>query len=96
MDKLTPDILSNAVIGALVVIGAIGVYLKTLRQPKPDPLFSGVAGGLVDREQMERLIQEVKRIADAITDKNAATMTDKLDELADKIDHMRSPPSRRR
>jgi hypothetical protein len=70
MDKLTPDILSHGVIGVLVILGAIGVYLKTLRQPKPDPLLSGVAGGLVDRKQMERLIREVKRIADAITDKN--------------------------
>jgi hypothetical protein len=95
MDKLTPDILSNAVIGALVVIGAIGVYLRTLRQPKPDPLLSGVAGGLVDREQMERLIEQVKRIADAITDKNAANINDRLEELVDRIDGMQSPHRRR-
>jgi hypothetical protein len=95
MYKLTPDILWNAVIGFLVIIGAIGVYLKTLRHPKPDPLLSGVGGGLVDREQMERLIREVKRIADAITDKNAANINDRLEELVDRIDGMQSPHRRR-
>ena len=35
---------------------------------------------------MERLIAEVKRIADAITDKNTADINDKLEHLAERLD----------
>ncbi len=85
---LTPDILTNAVIGFLVIIGAVGVYLRTLRQPQPNPMIAGVAGGFIDRELMQELVKQVTRIADAVTDRNAAEIKDQLEELTEKIDRI--------
>lgn len=92
---LTPEILSAGAVGLLIIAGAIGNYLQKLRA-KPanlNPILSGIAAGFVDREQMERLIAAVNRVAEAVSDKNAASIAERLDDLADKIDHMR--PGRR-
>lgn len=84
---LTPEILANAAVGLLVIIGAVGVYLRGRRLvPKSDAVVAGVGLGYIEREQMERLIHEVKRIADAITDKNTADINDKLEHLAERLD----------
>ena len=85
--ELTPEILANAAVGLLVIVGAVGVYLRGRRLPaKVDPILAGVGLGYVEKEQMERLIAEVKRIADAITDKNTADINDKLEHLAERLD----------
>lgn len=93
---LTPELLGTAAVGLIVIIGAIGNYLRALRRPPPNPVLSGVGGGLAEHEQMERLIFEMKRIADALTDKNTSSINSRLEELADAIDHMKSGPPRRR
>ena len=87
--ELTPEILANAAVGLLVIVGAVGVYLRGRRLPaKVDPILAGVGLGYVEKEQMERLIAEVKRIADAITDKNTADINDKLEHLAERLDQI--------
>lgn len=94
---LTPEILSAGAVGVVIIIGAIGNYLRQLKA-KPhqmSPMLTGIAGGFVDREQMERLIAAVNRVAEAVADKNAANISDRLDDLADKIDHMRPGTGRR-
>ena len=84
---LTPEILANAAVGLLVIIGAVGVYLRGRRlAPKSDAVVAGVGLGYIEREQMDRLIHEVERIADAITDKNTADINDKLEHLAERLD----------
>lgn len=93
--ELTPELLGTAGVGLLVILGAIGNYLRTLKSPSRNPLIDGIGGGLVDREQMERLITEVKRIADAITDRNTSSINARLEELAEAIDHMKDAPKRR-
>lgn len=92
---LTPELLGTAAVGLLVILGAIGNYLRALKRGPPDPMLSGVGGGLVDRDQMERLIAAVNRLGDIMADKNAAGINDRLDDLVDKIDHMVSPHRKR-
>ena len=41
--ELTPEILANAAVGLLVIVGAVGVYLRGRRMPaKVDPILAGV------------------------------------------------------
>jgi len=94
--ELTPELLGTAAVGLIVIIGAIGNYLRVLRRPSADPVLAGVAGGLTDRDQMERLIAQVTRIADAISDKNTSSINSRLEELADAIDHLKAGAPRRR
>lgn len=95
---LTPELLGTAAVGLIVIIGAIGTYLRNLRKPVADPVMAGIGGGFVDREQMERLIYQTQRIADALTDKNTAGINERLEDLAHSIDDLRDkphPPRRR-
>ncbi|MDI1266809.1 MAG: hypothetical protein PS018_26450 [bacterium] len=98
--EVTPEVLATAAIGTLVIIGAIGKYLQSLRAPPPiveksSAVLAGIGLGYVEREQMERVIHELKRIADGIADKNSAGIQHKLEDMADMIDKMQSPPRRR-
>lgn len=95
---ITPELIISGVVGVLLFFTALGAYIKQFKQAPPPlpPGVAGVGGGFVDREQMERLIHEVKRIADAATDKNAAQMNDKLEKLSETLDKMQVPPARRR
>lgn len=88
--ELTADVLGAGVIGLLVIAGAIGNYLSK-RNATPaalSPMLSGVMAGFVDREQMERLIAAVNRIAEAIGDKHSAKIDSRLEDLVEKIDRM--------
>lgn len=96
--ELTPELLGTGIVGLLVIVGAIGQYLRTYRSSPPNPVIAGVGLELGNREQVERLIEQVKRIADALTDKNTADVNDRLEELAGKVDealNRRRAPSRR-
>jgi hypothetical protein len=97
MWNLTPELLGNFAIGFLVIVAAVGSYINSLRKAVPNPLVAGVGGGLVDRDQMERLIQAVNRVADALTDKNTASINDKLDDLLEQVNQAsnRKPGVRR-
>lgn len=100
--ELTPELLASGVVGVIVVLGAIGQYLRTFKaKPPQDPVLAGVGIELGNREQTERVIAQLKRIADALTEKNASDISDRLEDLAEKVDealsHRRaSPPTRRR
>jgi len=94
------DIWTNLgiLIGAAVAMLA-GYYGPRVfgRAPlKQDSVIASVGVELGNREQMERLISEVKRIADAITDKNTAGINDRLEELAAQLEAMNEVPRRRR
>lgn len=97
---LTPEILSAGVVGAIVVLGAIGQYLRT-RQQAPrtglDPSLQVIGADLGNREQMERLIVVVTRVAvalETIADRKQSEMGEKLDELLEQLSQ-RAPPRRR-
>jgi hypothetical protein len=88
--ELTPDVLATGFIGFIVIVGAIGTYLRSLRQQaqQPSPVFAGVGGGLVDRDQMERLIAEVagiRKAAESIADKKASDMQEAIEEIAEEL-----------
>lgn len=94
--ELTPDVLATGFVGAIVIIGAIGTYLRSLRQQaqQPNPIYAGVGGGLVDRDQMERLIAEVagiRKAADIIADGKTTKMQDALQEI---VEELKSKPRR--
>ncbi len=98
--ELTAELLGAGIVGVLVVAAAVGNYLRSLRAPPPtleksSAVLAGIGLGYVEREQMERLIAEVKRIADAIGDKKAADINDKLEHMVERLDSMQSPPRRR-
>ena len=87
--ELTPELITAGIVGFLTVMAGAGAYLRGRRlAPKSDAVVAGVGLGYIEREQMERLIHEVKRVADAITDKNAADINDKLEGLAERLDQI--------
>lgn len=92
--ELTPEILASGVVGVLVIAAAIGTYLKSLKAPSPNPMMAGIGGGFVDREQMAQLIAAVNRVADVLSDKNAANLNERLDDIMDRLDGKKPPPRR--
>lgn len=98
--ELTPELLASGVVGIIVVVGAIGQYLRTFKAKTPDPVLAGVGIELGNREQAERVIAQLKRIADALADKNASDISNRLEDLAEKVDEVlhnrRVPPSPQR
>ena len=86
--ELTPELIGTAAVGVLVILGAIGNYLRTLKSPSSNPVVTGIGLSFGEREQMERLIASVNRVADAIGDKNAAGINDRLEELSERIEHL--------
>lgn len=89
----TPEYIGTAIAGAGIGIVLIYRYLQGLKDKASTPT---VIGGLVlDGNQADRLIEQVRRIADALTDKQAAEMTTKLDHLQQQMEVMskrRRPP----
>lgn len=89
----TAEILASGVVGFVVIIGAIGRYLQTRNGGSNAPAtHAGLAG---TSSQFDELIAQVRRIADALTDKNTAGINEKLEALADRLDRSK-PPVRRR
>jgi hypothetical protein len=91
---------NNALTLAGVFIGAAtAAYVGYSKKwpNKPDhPVLTSVGIELGSREQTERLIEQVKRIADVLEDKAQAKIEDKLEDLAEKVDAaLRSRPARR-
>lgn len=87
--ELTPDILGAGFVGLVVILGAIGQYLRSLRQPaKQDPVLAGVGLELGTREQTERLIAAINRVADVLSDKNTAGINDRLEGLTEQVERL--------
>jgi hypothetical protein len=85
--EFTNDLWVHAVYGLLLALAALKQYLDKPKQPpKNEAIIAGVGLGFGERDQMERLIAEVKRIADALTDKNTSGINHRLDELLERID----------
>jgi hypothetical protein len=88
--ELTPEVLATGAVGLVVVIGAIGQYLKSLKTtPAQSSVLQGVGIELGNREQTERLIGVQTRIAvalEALADKRTSEMEDIHRELLDRLD----------
>lgn len=97
------EVLASAAFFVVSVLAAAWSYWrKPPALAKPDPVLTGVGLEFGSREQTERLIAEVKRIADALTDKNTAGINDALEDQSDRIDRLMTilegkpvPPRRR-
>ncbi|RWG02585.1 hypothetical protein [Mesorhizobium sp.] len=79
----------GAAYGGIIFLVAIGRYLSRPKEvAKVDPVITGVGIELGSREQTERLISEVKRIGDILTDKNTEGINDRLDALAATVERL--------
>lgn len=91
MEALQQLSLSEAVTLAGVLIGTalaayIGYFRKNAAPPPTDPVLTSVGLELGNRKQIDQIITELKRIADALTDKNTAGINERLDHLAETVD----------
>lgn len=79
-------------VGVLVgtAIGAAVAYFRKAPPPPPsiEPALKSIGLELGNRQQTDQIIEQLKRIADALNDKNTAGITDRLEELAEQIDRM--------
>ena len=80
------DTLKSAAAFIAFVLAGLWAYFRVPNRPAPSPVLTGVGLELGSREQTERLIEQVKRIADVLEDKNQAKIEDKLEDLAEKVD----------
>ena len=92
--ELTPELLGTGVVGLIVVIGAVGRYLSSLRAPPPPqgPVLTGIGLGWSDREQTERMFAMIERIAKAletIADKRTSEMENMHRTLLARLDAQR-------
>lgn len=88
--ELTAELLGAAGAAIVIILAGASNYLRSLKAPHepPSAMLAGIGLGYVEREQMERLVAAVTRIADAIGDKNAAGINHQLQEQADRIDDL--------
>ena len=93
--EITTELLGTAAVGAVIILGAIGRYFSGLRQPAGvDADLRGIGLGWGEKEQMERLISAVNRIADGIENKNRAGIEGSLKKLAEDVDELRNRRAR--
>jgi hypothetical protein len=87
---LTPDILSAAGIGIVVIVAGIGNYLLKYRQASQTPPLSTSATmigmELGNRHQVEQLIGEVRRIGDILEGKKQASIEGQLTEILERLE----------
>ncbi len=97
---IDPSATDLVTLAGVFVGGIIAAWIGYKQKPNPPSsqaaVMAGVGFELGNREQMGMLIHEVKRIADALTDKNAETITDRLDELTQRLDEKQERTVRRR
>ena len=97
--ELTPELLGTAAVGAIVVVGAIGNYLRGLKARPQDPVLTGIGIELGNREQTERLISVQTRIAvamETMADKRTTEMEDIHRELLERLDRREEQEESRR
>ncbi|MBL8578072.1 MAG: hypothetical protein JNK47_12660 [Mesorhizobium sp.] len=87
--ELTPDVIVTGVVGLLIVLGAIGKYLKSLNASPPNPVLTGVGIELGNRQQMDQLIAGVNRIGDILENKKQSAMEGKLEDILERLERTR-------
>jgi prefoldin subunit 5 len=86
--ELPNDWLGALVTASIIIVLAIANYIRTKSgSPDNSKLVTSFGLGYAEREQVERLIAEVKRIADALTDKNTEGINHRLDDLLERMKH---------
>ena len=90
--EITPELLGTAGVGVIVIVGAIGNYLRNLRASPPtaNPVLAGVGLEFGNRAQMDLLIGEIRRIGDILENKRQAGIESKLQHLVEEIDELRA------
>ncbi|GAB5506702.1 MAG: hypothetical protein Rhirs2KO_18650 [Rhizobiaceae bacterium] len=88
--ELTAELIAQGVVGLLTVLGAVGVYLRTRQKPPPSEgaVVSGIGVGLIEREQAERLIRVLERIAvsvETMADRRQNDMQETLHDIAEQL-----------
>jgi len=93
---IPPEVWIAAIYGGLLLLAGVGRYLTRKKEaPKPpDSMLAAIGLEFGTREQGERVIAELKRIADTLADKKQHEIDDKLDELLERMDKIK-PPGRR-
>lgn len=94
---VSSDLLIAAIYGLILTLVAVKQYLEQRKATRASSTGSPTAAittaaigfGYGEREQMDRLIEQIKRIADALTDKNVRTIDARLEGLAEAIDNLR-------
>lgn len=87
--ELTSDLLVSAGVGLIVLLAAINKYLTTLKGKSGEPgpqVAHSVGIELGNREQIEAMIAQLKRIGDILESKQQTAMDRKLDELLKRVD----------
>jgi hypothetical protein len=85
------EVLASAAFFIASVLAALYSYI---RKPPPAPpttsaVITGIGGELGNRQQMDMLIHEVRRIADAaekLVDQKQISMREKMDELLERLE----------
>lgn len=89
--ELTPELLGTGAVGTVVIVSAIGNYLRALKE-KPrgmDAVVAGVGFGFGDKEQCERVISVLERCAralEALADKRTDEMEEMHKALLERLD----------
>lgn len=98
----SPDIWVNiGGIIAAILAGVAGYFGRSLigkEPPKADPVLTGIGLALGDKEQTERLLAVLERMANALeamADRKQADMHDTLEELLEAVKPKPKPPRRR-
>lgn len=89
--ELTPELLTGAFVGFLILLGGLGRYLDGRRNPpRPamDTSASVIGLELGNRHQMERLIEQVERIGDILADKKSAELMDTQEQMLELLRRM--------
>ena len=88
---LTPEILFTGIVGLLIILGAIGNYLRTRDKPSyaTRPALTGIGMAWGEREQIERMIGVQERIArslEILADRRTEEMEEIHRTLLDRLD----------
>lgn len=89
----TPDVWANLGILLAAAVAALAGYFgpRVFRKtpaPKTDPVLTGIGLALGDKEQSERMVECLDRIAralEAIADKRQTEMQDTMEEILERL-----------
>ncbi len=90
--ELTPDLLGAGFVGLVIVIGAIGNYLRSLKGNSAithGPVLAGIGMELGNKEQTERVIVElagIRKAVEILADKRTDEIEEMHRALLDRLD----------